>query len=193
MIYNKDTDKEIKELYSSYDLAYGDILVSGLGFGILALWLCSKPNVKSVTVVEISSDVIDLFKQSNSIPNNLNIINDNMVKYNTNKFYDCIFLDHYETQDFDWRLEDISKISSRIKHDYIWAWSLEEMFIHKVYEKSEEKNKLIFYKNIMRDDRLIFDEWIVFINKYLPQESSLSTISKEKIKYYIINYFNILI
>jgi hypothetical protein len=42
------TNKSIKEMYSSYDLAYGDVLISGLGFGHLALWVANKPEVKSI-------------------------------------------------------------------------------------------------------------------------------------------------
>ena len=122
MVYNKGSDKEIKELYSSYDLAHGDVLVSGLGFGILSLWLCSKPTVESVTVVEISEDVIKIFKELNDIPNNLTIINDSMINYQTDKHYDSLLLDHYERQDYAWRLKDISKIAKRIKHKNIWIY-----------------------------------------------------------------------
>jgi spermidine synthase len=110
MSYEKGGDTEIRQMYSSYDLAYGDVLISGLGFGILALWLCSKPEVDSVTVVEISEDVIKLFKESNECPKKLTIINDNMVEYNTDKKYDVLLLDHYERQSFDWRIKDINRI-----------------------------------------------------------------------------------
>ena len=57
MVLNTKTNREIKELYSSYDLAYGDVLVSGLGFGILPLWLASKPEVKLVDIAVTDENI----------------------------------------------------------------------------------------------------------------------------------------
>ena len=65
MYLDKYTNKEIKEFYSSYDMAYGDVVISGFGFGILACWLASKPEVTSVTVLEMSQDVYDIFLMNN--------------------------------------------------------------------------------------------------------------------------------
>ena len=190
MVFNKNTDKEIKELYSSYDLAYGDVLVSGLGFGILALWLCNKAEVKSVTVVEISQDVIELFKKNNLVPNNLNIINDNMITYCTEKKYDVLLLDHYEEQEFDFRIKDIEKIANRITHNYIWAWSLEEIFMTKAYESRKSTNMLDFYNNIINDESFFIDTWHDFINTYFPKTLSIKNAPTKNIRDYIDNYFN---
>jgi spermidine synthase len=66
MMFDKYTNKELKEFYSQYDMAYGDVLVSGLGFGALSCWLASKPEVTSVTVLEISQDVYDIFLMNNN-------------------------------------------------------------------------------------------------------------------------------
>ena len=187
MTYNHNDDV-IKQLYSSYDLAYGDVLISGLGFGILALWLCTKTNVSSVTVIEISEDVIKLFKNSNSIPDKLNIINSDMTKYNTDKEYDSLFLDHYELQNFDWILNDIKKISSRIKHKNIWAWPLEGIYLFKMY--ADENYKTL--SNIFIDNKSNMDfsgRWIDFLNKFFPKENMLKNINKDQLNNYIYTYF----
>ena len=151
MSYQKNSDSEIKAQYSSYDLAFEDVLVSGLGFGILPLWLCDNPNVNSVTVIEISKDVIKLFKESNVVPNKLTIINDNMITYNTNKKYNAILLDHYEKEDFDLILKDIENICNRIDHDIFWAWSLEAIYLFKMYSSLDDPRKMDIDK-ILKDN-----------------------------------------
>ena len=67
-LLDRYTNKQIKEMYSSYDMAYGDVIISGFGFGILACWLASKPEVTSVTVLEVSQDVYDVFLMNNELP-----------------------------------------------------------------------------------------------------------------------------
>lgn len=190
MTYRKDNDLEIREMYSSYDLAYGDVLVSGLGFGILALWLCSKPEVKSVTVVEISEDVISLFKESNNIPAKLNIINDSMITYNTDKEYDVLLLDHYERQTFDWRLKDISRICSRIKHKYFWAWSLEYIYLFKMYTNLDHQVDLDINKILQDHGSDLSRLWIDFMLEFFPQEAATKNISGKKINEYVYGFFN---
>jgi hypothetical protein len=191
MVFNKGNHAEIKEMYSSYDIAQGDVLVSGLGFGILALWLCGKPEVTSVTVVEFSEDVIKLFKESNDVPNKLKIINDNIITYETDKMYDTILLDHYEKQNFDWRLKDMSNILNRISHKLFWAWSLEQIYLLKMYgiDAKEIINK--------KDEDTVFQKfpdlsqfWNIFTDNYFLDEKQLKNISNEKINEYMYTYFS---
>lgn len=190
MTYQKDYDIEIKQMYSSYDLAYGDILVSGLGFGILALWLCSKPNVKSVTVVEFSEDVIEIFKELNDVPDKLNIIHDNMITYNTDKEYDVLLLDHYERQTFDWRLKDISKICKRIKHKIFWAWSLEVMYLLKMYTNEKDYMKSDIGRVLIQSKKNFGDSWTEFMDRFFPEEELVKNIPGDKINDYLYTYFN---
>jgi hypothetical protein len=190
MVYNKDKDFEIKEMYSSYDLAHGDVLVSGLGFGILALWLCNKPEVKSVTVIEISKDVIKIFKDYNVIPEKLTIINDNMITYDTDKEYDSLLLDHYNKQSLDWRLKDIKRICSRINHKSFWAWSLENIYLSKMYPNTTKDQDSNRYKNLVKSEGDLSILWNEFIDKFLPKEIVLKSLDSYKLNDYLYNYFN---
>jgi hypothetical protein len=184
----KNNDSVIKQMYSSYDLAYGNVLVSGLGFGILALWLCSKPDVLSVTVVEFSQDVIKLFKDSNSIPDKLKIVNMDIRKYNTDTEYDAILLDHYEKETFDFILDDIEKISSKIKHKSIWAWPLEEIFLFKMY--ASENHRAAVLELLDKGDKDFSPLWNNFVDIFFPKEEMLKNISNQKLNEYIYTYFN---
>jgi hypothetical protein len=191
MVYSPLTNQEIKELYSSYDLAYGDVLLTGLGFGILALWLCNKPEVKSVTVVEKFSEVIEIFKKINDIPDNLTIINDDASMFATDKKYDVLLLDHYETQNFDWRLRDMQKVCDAIKHDVFWAWSLDEAYMFKTYklDKYALHSAIENYQHFL-DIENMTSGWKDFVKKYFPNEKSLLDIDDRQLEDYIYGHYN---
>ena len=74
--------------------ASGDVLIGGLGLGILA-WLCAaKPTVRSVTVVEMQQGVIDIVSPVISHPK-IAVIQDDAREYisKTTDKYDFIGLD----------------------------------------------------------------------------------------------------
>ena len=74
--------------------AAGHVLIGGLGLGILA-WLCaSKSIVKSVTVIELQQEVIDLISPIIEHPN-ITVIQDDVWGYigKTKDRYDFISLD----------------------------------------------------------------------------------------------------
>jgi hypothetical protein len=198
-LYNNDKqwmcylnhDSVIKEMYSSYDLAHGDVIVSGLGFGILALWLCSKEEVDSVTVIEFSSDVIKLFKDSNSVPDKLNIVNADIRSYNTDIEYDVMLLDHHELEDFDFRLFDIEEICNRIKHKYMWSWSLELMYIFKMYANEDHKIQQSLWDDLtIKCDKDFSTLWNDFVDNFFPEEKMLKNISNQKINEYVYTYYS---
>lgn len=51
---------ELYPLYQAYRRARGNVLLGGLGLGVLARLLCEKPEVTSVTAVELHGDIISL-------------------------------------------------------------------------------------------------------------------------------------
>ena len=56
----QDSQAEYNEHQWLWDNATGDVLVGGLGIGMIHQALIDNPNVTSVTVVEIEQDVVDL-------------------------------------------------------------------------------------------------------------------------------------
>lgn len=183
MTYNSFDNQSIKELYSMYDQANGNVLISGVGFGILLLWISSKPEVKSITCIDISQNVIDLFLDCNKIDNKIKIIVADASTYTDGIHYDCIFLDHYEEQSFDWILEDMKKITERISHDIFWAWPLEQAYMLKMYGDSFSDGSDIL-KNIVKSFNYS-NKWNEFAKTYFPNNNYLSSISKEKVNEYL--------
>lgn len=132
--------------YSSYELAYGKVLCSGFGFGILALWLSQKDNVESITVIEKNQGVIDLFLRNNILPDNVNIILSDMDEYQTQDHYDCILLDHYEYDTTDEKINSARKVAQNIpNHNLFYFWSIEEVYFEKMLSSSIRN--LILNKN----------------------------------------------
>ena len=64
-VWMSDLPIELNDMREQLDSARprGHVLVGGLGLGIIAKWAARMPNVKSVTVVERSRDVIKLVHQ----------------------------------------------------------------------------------------------------------------------------------
>ena len=53
-----DIESERKIQYDLAHQAYGDVLVAGYGLGLVQKYLCNNPNVKSITTVEISQQIL---------------------------------------------------------------------------------------------------------------------------------------
>ncbi len=187
MMLNTHTNREIKEFYASYDLAYGDVIISGLGFGILSSWLASKPEVKSVKVIEISKDIVDIYLQNNTLPEKVSIEVADISAYKTSQKYDCLFLDHYETQHTDWVFKDIKNIVKNIpNHDVFWFWSLEEHYTRSCYGLEQEQlNGTFLYFNTFD----FFTKWEEFKTEILPV-NTLPSISSTQINNYIYTYYD---
>ena len=110
-------------------MAYGKVLITGLGFGFLLNTLINKKEVKEIHVLEKNLDIVNLFKKNNSHIKNIKYINDDASLYQTKEFYDCILIDHYETQSFEWRVDEVKNISKNIpNHNLIWGWSFEVIY-----------------------------------------------------------------
>jgi hypothetical protein len=194
MVLDTRTNREIKELYSSYDLAYGDVLVSGLGFGILPLWLAYKPEVTSVKVIEFSQEVIDLFLQSNEIPGNLIIELGDISTYVSDDRYDCILLDHFQDHlpqsEYHLNLKSIEDVSRNVpNHDVIWGWSLEHMFLTKKFKVDHMQ----LYVNPIDLRQLdLYPAWLEFIRDDMDV-ATVPSLSKHKLTEYVYTYYNYIV
>jgi hypothetical protein len=178
---------EIKELYSSYDLAYGNVLVTGLGFGLLTLWLAAKPEVKSITVVEQSQDVVDLFLDNNLLPDNVSIIVADANTYSTNVHYDCLLLDHYKdgTPQDQVNYEKLKEITKNIPHNLLWFWSMEYRYLTTCYGLTDVDFYVYPVDFSTIDLSKKWEEWLNFLS--IPTVPNLAS---DKIQSYIENYFN---
>ena len=186
MVYNFHTNREVKEFYSMYDMAYGDVLLSGLGFGILALWIASKPEVTSVTVVEVTGEIIYMFTDQNELPPKVKIIKEDINKFSSDQKFDCLFLDHYEENTFEDRIANANEIMNKIDHDLFWFWSLEHILAQFAYGITDHQ---LFF-NYLDEHRVDFSvKFEEFGKKYFPF-AKFTQLSDKKINEYVYTYFD---
>lgn len=187
MTYGKWHNIQAKEFYSSYDLANGNVALSGLGFGILALWIANKPEVESVTVFESSQEIIHMFLKQNICPHNLKIICADINEIVTDEHYDCLFLDHYELEDSLTKYTNMATICDNIpNHDIFWAWSLEKEYIKLMYRLSD--SFMVNY-DLTRNIIDFSGKWDDFVTNIFPLKK-IPNLTDRKINEYVYTYFD---
>lgn len=87
-IVMSDSTKEMEEMSEFVKIAHGDVLIAGLGLGLVIDKI--KHKVDSITIIENSQDVIDL------VPVPYKIIKESINTYTPDRIYDCIWIDVWE-------------------------------------------------------------------------------------------------
>tara|TARA_Y100000361_G_C11112406_1_gene318374 strand:+ start:509 stop:1075 length:567 start_codon:yes stop_codon:yes gene_type:complete len=77
----QNTHAEYVEHQWLWDNATGDVLIGGLGIGFVHKKLIDNPNVTSVTIVEISQDVVDLVWDSCEKDDTFSLVLDDFETY----------------------------------------------------------------------------------------------------------------
>lgn len=93
-IWMSNRSEQVLEMLDQVENAYGRVLCSGLGLGIIPLLIAESPQVYSITIVENNAEVISLFNQQGFISPKINIVQGDILTY-TDSSYDSIMLDHY--------------------------------------------------------------------------------------------------
>jgi spermidine synthase len=88
---DSDFEKYSNEKY--IQLAHGDVLILGFGLGFNIVPISKKPEVTSVTVLEIEPEVISLVASQIALNEKVKIIIGDALTYKPDRFYDCIFWD----------------------------------------------------------------------------------------------------
>jgi len=112
--------------------AFGDILIGGLGIGLIIFPLLDNDVIKSITVVEKYEDVIKLVASQISFDKRLTVINDDIFLHTPQCQYDCIYLDIWSFINEDVYLEMKSLKKRYQKHlkinkdSFISCWAEDE-------------------------------------------------------------------
>ena len=123
-----NTPAEISDYRFFVFQATGDVLIHGLGLGLVANECANKESVRSVTVVEISSDLIDLVKPYLH-PKIEVILGDALTyKWPKNTYFDCVWHDIWDDICED-NLSQMSKLHRSWGHrcGYQDSWSRNEL------------------------------------------------------------------
>ena len=110
-----ETPMEHRTNYRFILNAYGDILIGGLGIGMIILPIQDSPNVKSITVIEKNLDVIKCIQHQLPFNDKVKIINEDVFDYKPERKYDCIYMDiwAYVNKDI---YEEMKKLKRKYGH-----------------------------------------------------------------------------
>ena len=136
MVYHPGSLYEEREFTSSVELAYGKCVLSGLGFGILAGMLLENPKVSSITVYEVSKEVIEMNRLHGESFKKIEVIHKS-IRDVRGITCDCLLLDHYEKEKDVVILNDVIAISENIDANCIWFWRAEPMI-----QRFKDKGKI---------------------------------------------------
>lgn len=73
--------------------ARGDVLIAGLGIGLIVLPIMNKENVISIDIVEKYQEIIDLIEPQLPLNGKVNIIHQDIISFVPTKKYDIIYFD----------------------------------------------------------------------------------------------------
>lgn len=90
-----DTDME-KRTNSEFCInAHGDIIIGGLGIGMIVMAVQDKPEVHSITVIEKNEEVIEMIASQLNFNDKVNIICDDVFSWKPDRGvkYDMVYMD----------------------------------------------------------------------------------------------------
>jgi spermidine synthase len=97
-----------------FEKSKGDILIFGLGLGWIIFPILDRDDIKSITVVEKNTEIIEFvgdILSKKDVKNKLNIIEGDVYDYynHLDKKFDFIYFDTYDTPDLS--ITDIDKLN----------------------------------------------------------------------------------
>lgn len=88
-----DTPMEKKTSEDFVRNAHGNVLIGGLGIGLIILAIQDKEDVEQITVVEKNCEVIELVGKQLPLNSKVNIVNDDVFEYKPLIKYNTIYID----------------------------------------------------------------------------------------------------
>lgn len=128
-IIMSDTPMEIRTCQNAVENASGDVLIAGLGLGIVLLEIQAKTSIKSITIIEKNKEVLDLVAKYLPLKKFINVVKDDIfkwlpkknIKFNTMYFdiWDNLCGDNYE------EMKQLHKRFRKFKNKNAWmnSWS----------------------------------------------------------------------
>lgn len=83
------------------DNAFGDVLIGGLGIGLIIKAIEDNANITSITVIEKHQRVIDLIVRQSNFNNKVTVIQGDIHTYIPTKQYETIWLDDWTSPEED--------------------------------------------------------------------------------------------
>ena len=109
--------------------AHGNVLIGGLGIGLILLAIQDKEDVEQITVVEKNKEVIELVGSQLPLNSKVHIVNDDVFEYKPLSKYNTIYMDIWNYINEDVYNEQMKPLISRYRRYLV--------------PKSEDENRYI--------------------------------------------------
>ena len=176
MMYELQNHNQASQLFSHYYIAEGDVVVTGLGLAVRENWLINKPSIKSIKVIERSSELIEYHKNVNpQLLDKVEFINCDAREYKGK--CNSLLLDHYEFENIYDIINDVKFICNNIECNNMWFWHLETLIIANLHNVPEHtlchnfrNNKFVFDTRKLNNVKQTYENIKIFhgLNK-LPE------------------------
>jgi hypothetical protein len=125
-----DTWMEQRSNMEFCNQAKGDVLVAGLGIGMVLLAVQANPEVDRIVVVEKEQEVIDLVEPQLPLNKKVIIVNDDIFEYHPQHKFDTIYFDIWDGISAD-NLPDMRRLHRkaskwRKEGGWVGSWRREE-------------------------------------------------------------------
>lgn len=124
-----DTPMEKRTNTSFVINAHGNVLIGGLGIGLIILAIQDKEEVKQITVVEKNAEVIELVGKQLPLNSKVHIVHDDAFKYKPLFNYNTIYMDIWNYINSDIYHKEMKPLISRYRRYLV--------------PKSEDENRYI--------------------------------------------------
>ena len=113
-----DTDMEKETNAEFCSKAHGDIIIGGLGIGMIIMAIQDKPEVKTITVIEKNKEVIELISSQLKFNDKVKIVHDDVYSWmpDNDKKYDMRYMDiwnYINTDIYKEEMVQLKKIYSK--------------------------------------------------------------------------------
>lgn len=112
-----NTPMEIKSNTTFCERANGDVLIGGLGIGMIVLPIMEKENVRSITILEKNQEVIDIIAPQLNFNKKVHIIKADVFAWEPEDgtLYDCIYLDIWPHVNLDIYTNEMYPLKQRYR------------------------------------------------------------------------------
>lgn len=124
-----DTPMEKRTNREFVENAHGNVLIGGLGIGLILLAIQDKEDVNQITVVEKNKEVIELVGNQLPLNSKVHIVNDDVFEYKPLFKYNTIYMDIWNYINEDVYNEQMKPLISRYRRYLV--------------PKSEDENRYI--------------------------------------------------
>lgn len=109
--------------------AHGNVLIGGLGIGMILLAIQDKSNVERIIVVEKSEEVIALVKDQLPLNNKVEIVNEDVWEYMPSCKFNTIYMDIWNYINTDVYKDSMKPLISKYRKYLVSKEEDEERFI----------------------------------------------------------------